>query len=260
MKTFERRAGLVLACLMACGLSSAQPAGGGLQRSAPARATSDAATAAGHITRAVEVLRQMQSDPALAEQLGRAQGAYVVPHYGRVALGLGAGGGGGVLLVRQGDSWTSPAFYTVGGISAGAQAGVQTGPVVLLLNTQKALDSFRQDNKFALNAQAGLTVVNWSADAQRTAGMGDVTVWSSAKGLFGGALVSITDVHFNQRLNSAYYGHPVAARDILAGQVANPREADLRSQLAELEGATKRGSSGTSGATSPGDRPDERHR
>lgn len=47
---------------------------------------------------------------------------------------------------------------------------------VMLMN-QKAVNSFMQDNKFSLTADAGLTIVDYTAKAQATAGRGDAVVW-----------------------------------------------------------------------------------
>ena len=63
-----------------------------------------------HVNKAVQVVQQMQATPEMRALLQRAKGVFVVPDYGGAALGIGARGGAGVLLVRSGDSWSSPAF------------------------------------------------------------------------------------------------------------------------------------------------------
>ncbi|HZX27614.1 MAG TPA: lipid-binding SYLF domain-containing protein, partial [Telluria sp.] len=186
---------------------------------------SDAAT---HINRAVQVLHQMQTDGRLSSLLQKSKGVFIVPRLGGAALGVGARGGAGVLLVRKGDSWGDPAFYNMGTVSVGAQAGVEAGPVAFVLNDQKAFNAFMKDNKFSLNANAGLTLVNWSREAQGNAGMGDITVWSGTEGLFGGVAISVTDVNYDEKETAAYYGKRVAVRDILGGKVMNPRADELR--------------------------------
>lgn len=206
-----------------------------------------------HINKSIEVVRQMQATPEMAKLLQRSKGVFIVPDYGRAALGVGVRGGAGVLLTRSGNTWGNPAFYNMGGISAGLQAGAEAGAVAFVLNDEKAMKSFMQNNKFSLNADAGLTVVDWSRKGMGTAGWGDITVWSDTEGLFGGAAISITDVDYDEEETSAYYKRQVAARDVLSGKITNPNAATLRKSLAALTGdsrASTMGASGTRGTTS----------
>lgn len=208
-----------------------------------------------HVNEAIKVVRQMEQTPGLGEQLKRVKGVFVVPDYGRAALGVGARGGAGVLLVRNGNTWSNPAFYNMGGISLGLQAGAEGGSIAFLLNDQKAINSFSQNNKFSLNAGAGLTIVNWSAKGMGTAGWGDITVWSDTEGLFAGATISVTDVDYDEEETSAYYKRQVAARDVLSGKVTNPHADTLRQALASAAGgnaSSTMGASGTQGATGTG--------
>lgn len=120
-----------------------------------------------HVNSAIRVVHQMQATPEMKSLLQRAKGVFVVPKYGEAALGVGARGGAGVLLVRNGNTWSNPAFYNMGGITAGLQAGAEAGAIAFVLNDQKALNSFMQNNKFSLGADAGLTLVDWSTGRRR---------------------------------------------------------------------------------------------
>jgi SH3 domain-containing YSC84-like protein 1 len=214
----------------------------------------EARGAAEDVAQAVGVVHRMeQADPALAKQLQRASGVFIVPKYGRAALGVGGRGGVGLLLVHNGDRWSDPAFYNFGGISAGLQAGAEGGSFVLLLNNQKAVDSFMQDNNWSLNAGAGLTIVNWSKKALGSGGMGDVTVWSDTKGLFGGAAISLTDVNYDEDQSAAYYGKPLSARDIVAGNTHSTKADRLQQALADpaTSAAGKSGSRDAMSQTTP---------
>jgi lipid-binding SYLF domain-containing protein len=145
-----------------------------------------------------------------------------------------------------------PAFYTSGGISVGLQAGAKGGAVAFVLNNDKALNSFKQDNKFALSGDAGLTVVNWSKMAEGTPDKSDVVAWSDTKGLFAGASVALNDIHFDKKENAAYYQQTVAANDVVDGKVKNPHSSTLKQALAKTSSGTASGSSGASGSTSAG--------
>jgi len=209
-----------------------------------------------HVNKAVQVVQQMQSTPEMRSLLQRSKGVFVVPDYGNAALGIGAKGGAGVLLVRKGDTWSNPAFYNYGAVSLGAQAGAEAGAIAFVLNDQKAMNSFMQNNKFSLNANAGLTVVDWSKKGAGAAGWGNITAWADTEGLFGGASLSVADVDYDEDETSGYYGRQVAARDVLGGKITNPHAADLRQALANAssgKGAASMGSSGT-GSTKSGDK------
>jgi SH3 domain-containing YSC84-like protein 1 len=115
------------------------------------------AAAMKHVDDAVAVVRRIESEPGLNTLLRQAKGVFIVPNYGRVALGVGGGGGAGVLLVkRDSGAWGDPGFYNIGGISLGAQVGAQGGPIVMVLNNDKAVSSFMQKNKFSGRREAGL--------------------------------------------------------------------------------------------------------
>lgn len=213
-------------------------------------------TAARHVNDAVKVVRQMEKEPRMKERLQQAKGVFIVPTYGRAALGVGVQGGSGVLLVKHDNgTWSDPSFYNIGGISAGAQIGAERGPIAMVLNNEKAVNRFMQKNDFSLTADAGLTVVNWEKHVEGAAGAGDVIVWSENKGLFGNVVaVGVNDVRFNQSLTNAYYGETVAIKDITSGKLKNARSEPLKQALAATSTGTATGSSGsTSGTKASGD-------
>jgi len=181
---------------------------------------------------AVAVVNTMSQEAGMRDVLAKARAVYLVPTYGRAALGVGGEGGSGVLMARRADgSWGNPAFFNIGGISVGLQAGVEGGPFALLLMNQKAIDNFRNRNNFSLSADAGITVVNFSRLAQGTV-TGDVVAWSGSKGLFGNAAtLAINDIRFNQRLNEAYYGKPMTALQTIDSKETNTQADALRKVL-----------------------------
>jgi len=183
---------------------------------------------------AVKVVDQMKQQPELARWLARADGVFIIPHYGKGGFIVGGQGGGGVLLERHGSDWSYPAFYSIAGGSVGAQAGGEAGAVAMILMTPKALHKFEDTRStWSLNGNAGLTVVSWSGKAQANTGRGDVIVWSDTNGLYGGLTASVTDISADTGLDRAYYGRSTDARQILADQIKN-RDADaLRHALDE---------------------------
>ncbi|WP_167759744.1 lipid-binding SYLF domain-containing protein [Massilia horti] len=225
---------LLAASGWACAENEEPPAA---TRGAGERAQSAAAS---HVNDAVDVVRMAAQEPGMGTLFSQARGVFIVPAYGRAALGIGASGGAGVLsLRRKSGAWSYPAFFSIGTLSVGGQAGAEGGSMVLLLMNDKAIAGFKHKNKFTLSADAGLTVFNWSAMAQGTVGAGDVIAWATAKGLFGNIVsVALDDVHFNQRLTQDYYDRPATVRDILAGKVWNQQADPLREALSVASGAT----------------------
>ncbi|VXB08477.1 lipid-binding SYLF domain-containing protein [Massilia sp. 9I] len=208
---------------------------------------SDATDATTHLNRAINVIHQMERNRDMAALLAKSKGVFVVPDSVRVAVGVGARGGAGVLLIRRADGWGTPAFYNMAGLTLGAQLGAEGGAIAFVLNDQKALNGFMQNNKFSLNADAGLTMVDWSKKGEGSLGWGDITAWSDTEGLFGGATIAVTDIRFDGAETAGYYRKPVNAREVVAGTVANPRAAELRVALAST--GTAAGAAGFGGSS-----------
>jgi SH3 domain-containing YSC84-like protein 1 len=184
------------------------------------------------INEAAAEVRTMKANPQLKELLAKAKGVYLVPEYGRGALVVGGRGGAGVVLANNDGKWSDPAFYDLGGISVGPQAGGSGGKVAFLLMTNNALDAFKGGDKISLNAGAGLTIVNFSHNSQASWGKGDIIMWSDNSGAYAGADISVTDLNWADDNNQSYYGRKVQPDQILAGDVDTPDAAKLKSALA----------------------------
>lgn len=180
---------------------------------------------------AVQTVHEIRNDPHFAQLLNRAKGVFIVPSLWKGAVIVGGEGGQGVLLAHENGTWSDPAFLSVGSISIGAQAGAKAGPVVMLLMTNKALQDFTQADNFSLNANAGLTVVTYSAKGQAPVGKGDVVVWSNASGAFAGASISGSDISVNSSEDTHFYGRHVTTAQIIHGKTNNPKADPLRNAL-----------------------------
>jgi lipid-binding SYLF domain-containing protein len=224
-----------LALAVPAGVALAAQSQPAQQGSSSAGSSGSAATAADkHVDDSTAVVQRMAGEPGMDRLLAKAKGIYVIPNYGRAALGLGASGGAGVFLAKRPDgTWSDPAFFNTGGVSIGLQAGVEGGPVALILVNDKAVNGFREKNNFNISADAGLTVVDWSKLARGNVGNGDVVAWSASKGLFGNvAAIAINDVRFNAKATQAYYGKPTTVHDVMNGKVSNPHGDPLKQALA----------------------------
>lgn len=206
--------------------------------SAPTTASarrSDIADAQSRVDKAVNVVDEMKADPAMAVLLRSAKGVLVVPEYAQAAFIIGGQGGVGVLMAHNAGRWSDPAFFSVGGLSVGFQAGGQVGAVAYVLMTERAVQQFEtRTNRFSLGADAGLTVVKYSSKANivsTAAPAADVVAWTDTEGLFGGVAFDATDVMTNSRLDEAYYHGLVSVRRILDDSVHNQMADRLETAL-----------------------------
>lgn len=188
------------------------------------------------IDEAARVLSEMQQSPEFSKLLNDAEAVFIIPEYATAALIVGGKGGEGVVLTRDGNSWSNPAFYEIGGLSVGAQAGAEAGTLAMVLMSEKAVESFKQSNNFSLNANAGYSIVNWSADAQATIGKGqDVVLWSDMSGAMLEASIGASDIMWDEEENQAYYQTSTSPEAVLTGQVKNPQESQLRQRLTQAQ-------------------------
>jgi lipid-binding SYLF domain-containing protein len=91
-------------------------------------------------------LENFLSDPDMQwfrDHMKEARGILIVPQFIKGAFFIGGSGGSGLLVVRdeKTNEWSYPAFFTLGGASIGLQFGGQASEVVLLVMTQKGVDS-----------------------------------------------------------------------------------------------------------------------
>src|ERR1700744_1791952 len=136
------------------------------------------------------VVNHMRHDPAFSQardMLGGARAIYIVPKLVKGGFIFGAEGGDGVLLKRTGHGWSTPKFYGMGSASFGLQVGLEQAELVFIINSDRALRGIEGGN-FKLGANAGITVATLSACAEcaTTLRGGDMVVWTSATGAYGG--------------------------------------------------------------------------
>ena len=97
-------------------------------------------------------------------RVAEAKAMFIVPSLVKGGFIFGAEGGSGVLMANNNGMWSDPAFYTMGSASFGLQAGLEQTEVVMLIMSDRALQSVTR-GQFKFGADAGLTVVSLSAGA-----------------------------------------------------------------------------------------------
>ncbi|BEI87847.1 uncharacterized protein CcaverHIS019_0105650 [Cutaneotrichosporon cavernicola] len=154
---------------------------------------------------------------------------------------IGGAGGAGVVVGRLEDgSWSAPASISPQNLSTGFLIGIDVYDCILVIRTQKALESFF-GHKVTLGTEIAVAAGPYGAGAGVEAGREAAPVFSYVKsrGMYAG--VEVVGQVFVSRFdeNAEMYHWPgVKAGDILTGKVKMPREA------AELQSALEDAASG----------------
>lgn len=180
--------------------------------------------------------QRFADDPGIEwvkRNVGRVKGVFIVPEQVRGAFMIGASGGSGVMLSRQsGNTWSYPAFYTMGSLSFGFQAGGKVSELVLLVMTDNGLDAFK-DTSVKLGADVSVAAgpIGTGAKAETA----DILAFSRGKGLYGGVSLEGAVITARDEWNTAYYGKRVSPAQILFDRgTANADANPLRQAVAQL--------------------------
>ncbi len=158
--------------------------------SGPAQAEANRADRVELLRNANTTVTNLKHDPSFdvaSTMLKNARAVYIVPKLIKAGFMFGGEGGEGVLLVRNGHSWSAPKFYGMGSASFGLQIGLEQAQLVFIINSERALKGI-QDGNFKIGGQGGITVATLSAGAEGATTLkgGDMVVWTSATGAYGG--------------------------------------------------------------------------
>ncbi len=135
-------------------------------------------------------------------------------------------GGSGIVIAKTANGWSGPSAIGTGGLGVGFQAGAEVSEFVIVLNTPAAVDAFARGGNVTLGGN--LTVAAGPVGRSAEGGVAlqaAMYSYSRSQGLFAGISLEGTVVGTRDELNAAYYGRPVAARDILSGNIQPPARA-----------------------------------
>lgn len=190
------------------------------------------------VERATLTLEKLLVDPNMPELRGyleRAQGVLIIPQLIKGGFLIGGEGGSGVLLVKGSDgTWSSPAFYTLGGASFGLQIGGKLSEVVFTIMSDGAIEALL-DTQFKLGADASVAVgpIGKGVEASTTANLSDdIYAFSREVGLFGGGALEGAAILKRTEWNEAYYAAGADPRKIvIERRYFNPHADRLRAAL-----------------------------
>lgn len=167
--------------------------------------------------------------------LKQARAVLICPRIFQAGFLLGAQGGNCVLVARDGaGGWSFPAFYGLAGGSIGFQAGLQDAEIMLMIMNDRALSAI-MDSQFKIGADASITIIDLGGGVEgaTTAALNaSIVGFTRARGLFAGISLGGSLLNSRTDWNQAYYGQPLAARQIVISmQASNPAANPLREVL-----------------------------
>ena len=168
----------------------------------------------------------------IRHNLNNAKGVLIYPQVLKAGFFLGGSGGTGVLVARDAKTgeWSQPAFYTLGSVSFGLQFGGQASETIVMVMSQKGLDSLFT-SKFKLGGDASVAAGPVGAGAQSNV-TADFISFSMSQGLFAGVSLDGAYIAVRDSLNDAYYGKKVTPVEIIAEKkVSNKGSAALREEI-----------------------------
>ncbi|MBW4022609.1 MAG: lipid-binding SYLF domain-containing protein [Proteobacteria bacterium] len=186
-----------------------------------------------------EILNSTQSRDVV-DTLRSARAVIICPQVFKAGFVIGGSGGNCVLMARAaGGSWSDPAFYKIGSGSFGAQVGIQDAEVMIMIMNDRALNAVMQ-NHFKIGGDASLAFASVGAGvggATTTALRADIVSFSRTRGLYAGVSIEGSVLSPDTESDTAYYGQPYNAPQIVVQMMANnPGANPLRATLSRYGG------------------------
>jgi lipid-binding SYLF domain-containing protein len=189
------------------------------------------------VSKAELTFKDFKGDPQMhwiRNHIRDAKAVIIAPEIRKAGFVVGGSGGRAVLLARDPDtgSFSGPAFYTIASASIGFQAGIEKSEVVMLVMTEKGLDSLLS-SQLKLGGDVSIAAGPVGTGAEKSVTT-DVVAFSRSKGIYGGVNLDGTAVTVNHQWNKEYYGKTVTPTDILVRRsVMNPDAEKLLEMIAQ---------------------------
>jgi len=155
--------------------------------------------------------------------LSKANCVLILPNIKKFGFGIGGSGGRGPLLCRSGQNfdgkWSTPAMYSVGGMSVGFQVGGSSTDFVLLLMTPKVVNQILSGKtKMGTDATAAAGPGATAASASDA----EILTYGKAEGLFAGVSLGGATVEPDNDANHRLYGKTLTATNIVRETGVHP--------------------------------------
>jgi len=183
-----------------------------------------------------DVLHEMLGAPDRGiprDLLEKAQCVIIVPGLKKAGFIVGADYGKGYAMCRHHGGWSGPAAVTMGGGSFGAQIGVESTDIVMLVMSRHGMEKLASD-KFTVGADASVAAgpVGRTTTADTDASLhAEILAWSRAHGVFAGIALDGAVVKKDTGEDRRLYGHDVSNHAVLYGDVPAPAVASVLTRV-----------------------------
>ena len=176
----------------------------------------------------LKILNQNSDIKNFQKYLSKSRAILIFPEVYEGGFIFGAKGGNGVLLIKKGESFTGPFFYSLGGLSIGLQAGAKSGRVVMTVMTHRGLKSILKERvKLGVDVDAVVITGGVGYSAESTPRLADVYSFSNNDGLFIGTSIEGSYLQPRNDLNKIVHKKKLSPDDIIRHQDSKKEIDDL---------------------------------
>ncbi len=193
------------------------------------------------LAEALQVLRDMseqQDFQAMVGLLRKAKGVAIFPSVFKAGIGIGARHGDGLVLRRDPVTrmWYGPSFVQLSGLSWGAQIGIQSTALVLVIMNERGMEGFEK-GKITLGGGISFAAGPLGRHAEASTDLElEATIYgySMSKGAFIGLAFEGASIAADRSANELYWGAALSPDEILSRKGADQRARPLVQELNRL--------------------------
>ena len=183
----------------------------------------------------LKILNQNSDIKHFQKYLSKSRAVLIFPEVYEGGFIFGAKGGNGILLIKKGEKFTGPFFYSLGGLSIGLQAGAKSGRVVMTVMTHRGVKSILKERvKLGVDVDAVVVTGGVGYSAESTPRLADVYSFSDNDGLFVGTSIEGSYLQPRNDLNKVIYKKNLSPDEIIKYQSFNKETDDLTKIISRI--------------------------
>ena len=183
----------------------------------------------------LKILNQNSDIKHFKKYLSKSRAILIFPEVYEGGFIFGAKGGNGILLIKKGEKFTGPFFYSLGGLSIGLQAGAKSGRVVMTVMTHRGVKSILKERvKLGVDVDAVVVTGGVGYSAESTPRLADVYSFSDNDGLFVGTSIEGSYLQPRNDLNKVIYKKNLSPDEIIKYQIFNKEADDLTKIISRI--------------------------
>jgi lipid-binding SYLF domain-containing protein len=183
----------------------------------------------------LKILNQNTDIKHFQKYLSKSRAILIFPEVYEGGFIFGVKGGNGILLIKKGEKFTGPFFYSLGGLSIGLQAGAKSGRVVMTVMTHRGVKSILKERvKLGVDVDAVVVTGGVGYSAESTPRLADVYSFSDNDGLFVGTSIEGSYLQPRNDLNKVIYKKNLSPDEIIKYQNFNKETDDLTKIISRI--------------------------